>query len=126
MTYFHQLWDPPIRQDTIPQGHEEIRRAQELGGGTDRERGFIRALALFYDWDFNAIPYRERVSKYEGAMGELAAANPKDAEVQVFYPLALLASASPFDKAHLRQKHAVKILEPLFHEYPQYPESQII
>lgn len=46
MTYFHQLWDPPIRQDTIPQGREEIRRAQEIGGGTDRERGFIRALSF--------------------------------------------------------------------------------
>jgi tetratricopeptide (TPR) repeat protein len=121
MTYFHQLWDPPIRQDTIPAGREEIRRAQELGGGTDLERGFIRTLALFYDQDFGAVLYRERVSKYEGAMGELAAAYPGDAEVQVFYALALLASTSPFDKTHVREKHAVKILEPLFHQYRQHP-----
>ena len=121
MTYFHQLWDPPICQDTIPQGREEIRRAQQIGGGTDRERGFIRALALFYDRDFGAVPYRERVSKYEDAIGELAAAYPNDTESQVFYALALLASASPFDKTHVRQKHAVKILEPLFREYPQHP-----
>jgi tetratricopeptide (TPR) repeat protein len=121
MTYFHQLWDPPIRQDIIPQGREELRRAQEIGGGTDRERGFIRALALFYDRDFGAVPYRERVSQYEGAMEELAAAYPNDAESQVFYALALLANASPFDKTHSRQKHAVKILDPLFHEYAQHP-----
>ena len=121
MTYFHQLWDPPVRQDTIPQGREEIRRAQEIGGGTDRERGFIHALALFYDRDFAAIPYRERVSKYEAARAELAAAYPEDTESQVFYALALLASASPFDKTHMREKHAVKILEPLFHKYPQHP-----
>lgn len=121
MTYFHQLWDPPVRQDTIPQGREEIQHAQEIGGGTARERGFIRSLALFYGWDFGAVPYRERVSKYERAMGELAAAYPNDRESQVFYALALLASASPFDKAHSRQKHAVKILDPLFQEYPQHP-----
>lgn len=54
-------------------------------------------------------------------MGELAATNPRDAEVQVFYALALLASVSPFDKTHVRQKHAVKILEPFFHQYPQHP-----
>jgi hypothetical protein len=96
MTYFHQLWDPPIQRDAISLGREEIRRAQEIGGGMDRERGFIRALALFYDRDFAAIRYRQRVYEYERAMGELAAAYPKDAESQVFYALALLASASPF------------------------------
>ncbi|HEX8892809.1 MAG TPA: hypothetical protein VF783_05775 [Terriglobales bacterium] len=121
MTYFHQLWDPPIQRDAISLGREEIRRAQEIGGGTERERGFIRALALFYDRDFAAISYRQRVYEYERAMGELAAAYPKDAELQVFYALALLAGASPFEKAHSRQKHAVKILDPLFHEYPQHP-----
>jgi hypothetical protein len=120
MSYFHQLWDPPIQQVTIPQGRDEIRSAQEIGG-TNRERRFIRTLALFYDGDSTAIPYRERVSKYEGAMEELAGTYPKDTESQVFYALALLATASPFDKAHVRQKHAVKILEPLFHEYPQHP-----
>jgi hypothetical protein len=52
-------------------------------------------------------------------MRELGAAYPQDAESQVFYALALLASASPFDKAHVKQKHAVKILEPL--KYPQHP-----
>lgn len=79
------------------------------------------AHSLFYERDFGAIPYRKRVSQYEGAMGELAAVYPKDVESQVFYALALLASASPFDKTHVRQKHAVKILEPLFHEYPRHP-----
>jgi hypothetical protein len=28
MTYFHQLWDPPIQRDAISPGREEIRRAQ--------------------------------------------------------------------------------------------------
>ena len=121
MTYFHSLWDPPIQQRTFLQGQVEIRRAQQIDGGTDRERGFIHALALFYDGDFGAVAYRERVSKYEGAMKELAAANRDDVESQVFYALALLANASPFDTAHVRQKHAVRILERILHEYPQHP-----
>jgi tetratricopeptide (TPR) repeat protein len=121
MTYFHQLWEPPIRPDTFLQGRQEIRRAQEIAEGTDREHRFIHALALFYQRDFAAISYRERVSKYEDAMGELAAAHPQDAESQVFYALALLASASPFDKTHAKQKHAARILEPLFSKYPQHP-----
>ncbi|HMD30537.1 MAG TPA: hypothetical protein VKG84_01425 [Candidatus Acidoferrales bacterium] len=116
MTYFHELWDPVIRPDLLPRGREEMRQAERIGGGTDRERGFIRALAAFYDQEPGL-----RVSKYESAMGELAAANPGDVESQVFYALALLASASPFDTTHANQKHAASILEPLFRKYPQHP-----
>lgn len=121
MTYFHQLWDPPIWQDSITRGRAEIQRAQEMAGGTERERRFIGALAFFYDKDFDAIPYRERVSRYEHAMGELAKRYPEDEESQVFYALALLASASPFDKTHANQKHAQSMLEPLWRKYPQHP-----
>ena len=78
MTYFHELWDPPLSQDALPQGRTEIQRAQQIGGGSDRERRFIRALALFYDQEPGAIPFRARVSKYESAMGEVAAAYPAD------------------------------------------------
>jgi hypothetical protein len=38
-----------------------------------------------------------------------------------FYALALLASASPADKTHRKQKEAADILEPLFREFPQHP-----
>lgn len=121
MTYFHQLWDPPILPASLVQGREQTRQAQRIAGVSDRERKFIHALAIFYAPDFSAIPYQERVSRYETAMGELAAAYPKDTESQVFYALALLASASPFDKTHAKQKHAVAILEPLYRRYPQHP-----
>src|SRR4029077_12623755 len=45
----------------------------------------------------------------------------KDVESQVFYALALLASASPADKMHSKQKEAVSLLEPLFYSYPDHP-----
>jgi tetratricopeptide (TPR) repeat protein len=121
MTYLHPLWDPSIRRGTFLQGQAEIRRAQEIGGGTDRERGFTRALALFYDGSFDVVPYRERISKYEGAMKKVAAASRDDVESQVFHALALLADASPFDRTHRKQKQAMRILEPLFEKYPEHP-----
>lgn len=121
MSYFHQLWDPPIGVGAFSKGREEIRRAEQIGGGSARERRFISALALVYEQDPAAIPYHTRVSQYETAMGKLAAANPGDAESQVFYALALLANASPFDKTHVNQKRAVRILEPLFQKYPRHP-----
>jgi tetratricopeptide (TPR) repeat protein len=54
-------------------------------------------------------------------MSNVASSNPKDVESQVFYALAILATASPTDKTHANQKKAAAILEPLDHAYPQHP-----
>jgi hypothetical protein len=118
MTHFHQLWEPPLPPEGFGLGQQELRRAQEIGAASDREGGLIQALALVYD---NAAPYQTRIVGYEAAMQKLAAAYRDDAEVQVFYALALLAAASPFDKTHAKQKRAADILEPLYREYPQHP-----
>lgn len=120
MSYFHQLWDPPIVPATIAKAQEQIHLAQKIGTASERERQFISALSLIYQ-DAAGVAYRTRVSNYERAMSALAAANPKDVEAQVFYALALLASASPSDKTHARQKLAVDLLEPLDRAYPQHP-----
>lgn len=120
MSYFHQVWDPPLEPATIPTGQKEIRRAQQIGTGSKRERQFINALGLIYQ-DAATVPYRTRALKYEHAMSELAAENRKDVEAQVLYALALLANASPADKTHVRQKEAAALLEPLDRAYPQHP-----
>lgn len=120
MTYFHQLWDPPLSLVTIPAAQREIQLAQQVGAGTERERKFINALSLIYQ-DADTVSYRTRALNYERAMKNLAAESRKDVEAQVFYALALLANASPTDKAHANQKAAADLLEPLFHAYPQHP-----
>jgi tetratricopeptide (TPR) repeat protein len=120
MTHFHQLWEPRLPASTIPAGKEEIRRAQALGGGSERERRFIDALALIYQSD-PGVPYSVRASRYERAMCDLAASNREDPEEQVFCALALLSNASPLDKSHTKQKRAAGILEPLSAVYPQHP-----
>lgn len=121
MTYFHELWDPPLSDSALLSGRREIHIAQTIGPTSDRERRFIAALALLFGDETSHIPYAQRVSKYENAMAELAAAYPQDLESQAFYALALLAAASPFDKTHTKQKQAAKILEPLFRKYPHHP-----
>lgn len=121
MSYFHELWDPPFIADSAREGLDAIRRAQQIGAGSQRERRFIAALALIYEPDSGRTSYSARVSQYESAMAKLAAAYPHDTESQAFYALALLAGASPFDKTHANQKRAVRILEPLFEKYPRHP-----
>jgi tetratricopeptide (TPR) repeat protein len=118
MTYFHPLWPPPLPEETVARGREEIARARQLGG-SDRERAFIEALSLIYAQD--SAPHRDRVNRYTAAMGKLAERNPDDVECQVFYALALIASASPSDKTHTNEKKATALLEPLFRKYPQHP-----
>ncbi|MDT7817708.1 MAG: hypothetical protein QOJ42_7624, partial [Acidobacteriaceae bacterium] len=105
MTYFQQLWDPPLSSATISIAQKEIQRAGQLGAGSERERQFIHALGLIYQ-DAATVPYQTRALNYEHAMSVLAAENKRDVEARVFYALALLANASPADKTHAKQKQA--------------------
>jgi tetratricopeptide (TPR) repeat protein len=120
MTYYHPLWEPPLSSATISTALREIQLARQIGAGSERERKFINALGLIYQ-NADTIPYGTRVLNYDRAMGELAAENRKDVEAQVFYALALLASASPMDKTHANQKQAADLLEPLYRSYPDHP-----
>ncbi|MGH9497044.1 MAG: hypothetical protein ACRD3B_18755 [Candidatus Sulfotelmatobacter sp.] len=119
MTYFHQLWQPPIAADSFAAARQEIEEGLRIGAATDRERQFIRAAGLIFA--DSATPYETRALKYEQAMAVLASENRKDSESQVFYALALLANASPSDREHVRQKKAVDLLEPLFQSSPHHP-----
>src|SRR5258708_15922157 len=120
MTYFHQLWEPPIESATISIAQKEIQRARQIGKGSERERQFISALGLVYE-DAANVPYATRALNYEHAMRNIASENRKDVETQVFYALALLANASPADKTHAKQKQAAARLETLYPSYTGHP-----
>jgi hypothetical protein len=120
MTYYQELWDPPLSPATIPTALREIQLARQIGTNSERERKFINALGLIYQ-NADTVPNATRALNYDHAMAELAADNRKDVEAQVFYALALLASASPMDKTHANQKQAAALLEPLYRAYPEHP-----
>src|SRR5437667_9993270 len=119
MTYFHQLWEPPVAPQNVARGLAEIEQAKRLSS-SDRERGFIDALSLIYT-NADSLPYQERLNRYAEAMRTLAGRYRDDAECQIFYALALIATAPPSDASHAKQKEAAAILEPLFRKYPQHP-----
>jgi tetratricopeptide (TPR) repeat protein len=54
-------------------------------------------------------------------MAGVARENAGDMESQIFYALALIATAPPTDKTHANQKKALAILEPLYRSHPQHP-----
>jgi hypothetical protein len=119
MSYFHQLWDPPGAED-LRKGLAEINHARQLGAGSARERQFIEGAAAYYR-DSDRLSHVDRAKAYERAMAEAAKSNPDDAETQIFYALALIATAPPADRSHANQKRASEILEPLFRSLPQHP-----
>jgi tetratricopeptide (TPR) repeat protein len=119
MTHYHQLWDPPTGEE-LRQGAAQVHLAETTGRVTPRERQFIKALARYYLDAGQANP-SVRAERYAQAMSQVARTHPKDDEAQIFYALALIATASPTDKSHANQKRAADILAPIWRRQPQHP-----
>jgi tetratricopeptide (TPR) repeat protein len=119
MSLFHPLWQPPSGEE-LREGAAQVRKAIELRAGSLRERQFIEALDAYYR-DFEHEAPAARADEYARAMAAVARNNPRDTEAQIFYALALIATAPPVDKAHRNQKRASEILEPIFHQQPEHP-----
>jgi hypothetical protein len=119
MSLFHQLWEPPSGEE-LREGAEQMRRAVEIRAGSLRELQFIEALDTYYRDSEHQAP-AVRAERYARAMADVARSNPGDAEAQIFYALALIATAPPADKTHSNQKRAAEILEPIFRQQPQHP-----
>ena len=119
MSLFHEIWERP-EDGTLKRGHDEMEKAQRLGAKTERERGFISALAVFYG-DPSKDNYLKQATAYADAMAKVYRQNPDDLEAGAFYALSLLASDPPDDKSHAAEKKAVEILNPLFQKQPDHP-----
>lgn len=118
MSIYHQLWDAPSAADA-EKGAAEIAKARSPTAKSERERAFVDAAGAFFG-DASA-PHAQRAKAYELAMADVAKKNPDDSEAQVFYALALIATAPPTDRTHAQQKHAADLLEPLHARYPDHP-----
>jgi tetratricopeptide (TPR) repeat protein len=106
--------------ESIARGKATIDKARTTGTPSPREVALIDAVGILYS---NAEPttQRDRVVKYEAAMEKIAGEHPQDAEVRMFYALAVSQAALPTDKTYARQKKAGEILEPLFKQMPEHP-----
>jgi hypothetical protein len=121
MSHYHQLWEPQVDSESeLREGAAEITRAARSGTTSPRERQFIEALDRYYT-DLNHAPPSIRAERYANAMEILARRNPDDDEAQIFFALALIATAPPEDKTHKNQKRAVAILDPIWWRQPNHP-----
>ena len=134
MTWWHPIWTPPTPNE-MSAGKAAIEKAMAMKGVTDRERGFITALNVYYNTpDSSAaapvgqschgpVGPRDRVVAYEKAMRELRDKYPGDFEVQTFYAFAVLATgyATPNDTSLSKQLEAASILEKLWKQNANHP-----
>src|SRR5881398_107557 len=134
MTWWHPIWTPPT-PDEMSAGKAAIEKARAMNAGTDRERGFITALNVYYNAPDSSnggavgqschgpVGPRDRVIAYEKAMRELRDKFPDDFEVQTFYAFAVLATgyATPNDTSLSKQLEAASILEKLWKQNANHP-----
>jgi tetratricopeptide (TPR) repeat protein len=119
MSHWYPLWYPPTLA-ALNAGADAVARAQAIGAKTERERGYVTAIAAFYR-DSDSLDHRTRALAYEHAMASLHQQYPNDREAAIFYALALDATALPTDKTLGNQRKAAAILEPIFAEQPNHP-----
>ncbi|HEY2568649.1 MAG TPA: hypothetical protein VGI25_04970 [Candidatus Udaeobacter sp.] len=134
MTWWHPIWTPPT-PDEMRAGKAAIEKAMAMNAVTDRERGFITALNVYYNTPDGSNPGsvgqschgpvgpRDRVVAYEKAMHQLRDKYPDDFEVETFYAFAVLASgyATPDDTSLSKQLEAAAIFEKLRKQNAKHP-----
>jgi hypothetical protein len=134
MTWWHPIWTPPT-PDEMSAGKAAIEKAMGTTAGTERERGFIQALNVYYNSSdspnvgavgqscHGPVGARDRVVAYEKAMRQLSEKYPDDLEAQTFYAFAILAVgyATPTDTTLAKQLQAAALLEKLWKKNPNHP-----
>ena len=118
MSVFHEIWDRPDAS-AMDAGWKEMEKAQSLPANTDRERGYIAALAQFYRP--GGEDYPTRIKAYSTEMGKLYAHYPEDVDAGAFYALSMLAAEEPDDTSLAQEHKAMAVLGPLFAKYPDNP-----
>lgn len=106
--------------DALRKGGAFLRQAKAVQAKTERERGFMDALEIYYR-DYRQGGHAARTQAYEAAMERLSRAYPDDAEVTAFYALAILEAVDLTDKTYARQIKAANILEDLWTRQPDHP-----
>jgi tetratricopeptide (TPR) repeat protein len=118
MTYYHPLWAPP-RPNDVEHGSAAADAALAMAS-SEREAGFIEAIATFYR-DYEILDHRTHAMAYEEAMELVTAGHPEDPEAAIFHQLAVLSNADPTDETYAVQRKTGAFFEAMFDEMPEHP-----
>lgn len=132
----------PLAGKALDAGWAAVEKAVSVGAQSPREQAYLDAVSVFYNQNgiiepntpalayactiepyicTETLDHRTRALAYTAVMEQLAQTYPKDVEAQIFYALALNATALPTDKSYANQLKAVQILNPIFEAQPYHP-----
>ncbi|HEX3578468.1 MAG TPA: hypothetical protein VHY33_07880 [Thermoanaerobaculia bacterium] len=122
MSNYHPVWPSPYSPAELARGVAAAAKAKSVGAKSDREKGYIDAIAAFYN-DVDHVDLNTRARAYEAGMQRVTAANPNDDEAAIFYGLSLIAHgmSMPTDKTYAYQKQAAEIFNRLLKTHPDHP-----
>jgi len=130
MTNFQPLWHPTSGEG-LERGRAAISTARSIGTPTEREAGYLSAVAAFFAdpepaESGRAADHRARIRAWERAQRTLHERHPEDVDAAAFYALAQVAHAtalfSPTEaQDYSRQIRAGALLEGYFDEHPEHP-----
>ncbi len=116
--------NPLAGQGASPKGAEQAQAAidegRRIGAKTERERGYIEAVAAYYQ-DFATRPEKERQASRAKAYEALAQRYPTDDEAKIFFALYTAGTQTQADQTYAAYLKAAAILEDEFKKYPDHP-----
>ena len=120
-TWYHPIWAPPSPAE-LKQGAVALDRALAIDAKSDRERDYIKALAVFYK-DWQTVDHATRAKNYEQALAEVCVRNSSDDEAAIFHALQLVAIGylDPTDKTYTWQKKGSEILNQMLLRHQNHP-----
>jgi tetratricopeptide (TPR) repeat protein len=118
MTYVHPLWPDTILSDSQIAGQALLDQARSAAHSSTREVAYIDALEAYYRTEGVE---RDRLAAFLDGWTRVREAYPDDVEGELFYALALLATASAADKTYTLQREAGAIAEAVKAEIPDHP-----
>jgi hypothetical protein len=106
--------------ENAKRAQEAIAQGRAIGAKTERERGYIEAMAAYYD-RFAERPHAARLRSLADAFEALAKRFPDDDETQIFSAIYLVSSQPPADKTFVRAMQGAAILQAQFPKHPNHP-----
>jgi hypothetical protein len=117
MSRYRPLWDG-ANDKALRTGHADLEKIQKDWPVSKREREYIDAIAIIFNYDRGSGD--GRIAGYSRAMADIANHYPNDGEAQAFYALSLLALPTRGDDTAIREK-VIAILNRLSAAQPEHP-----
>lgn len=118
-TLFQPLWPTRPSADDLERGRAALRKARELGPGSERERALLAAAEAFFR-DPEA-GWWTRIERWSQAMQAAYEAHPKDNDIAAFYGLSRIAAGQTAAQRAKFNDQAAQVLLAIHAREPSHP-----